>query len=374
MGTRASTFAKATADRKAPRYGVVLFWVAWACGWGGDGLRFGGMQKVIVDSDWGGDVMQLASVLVSRPSEYKVLGATVTFGNASLRQNLQNAGAMLRFLGVDGVVPRYAGAVAPSEVEEQPEGDEAHGRTGLGDAVMELSEVAPAEMRAVDFLIDAIGREPAGSVVLVATGPQTNVAEAIRRAPEVMGRLKEIRIMGGCVRELSGYRVNERLERLGTESILRKGNITERAEFNFQQAPGDARVVLESGIRVALFPMDCTHQLTFTKEREGRLAEVFGGDVERLKVLGDLLSAPRLIDERKWGIAPVMHDVHTTVSMVAPELYAGRRGQVKVSNEGETDFLADEAGPHWVAERVVDADAVFEELMASLGRLLLSRG
>lgn len=332
------------------------------------------MQRVIIDSDWGGDVLQLASVLLSRADEYKVLGATVVFGNASLRQNVENAGAILKLLGVDSCVPRVAGAATPSGVDRQPEGDEAHGRTGLGGVSLETSSIAPVGQLATDFLIDTIGKAPGRSVVLVATGPQTNVAQAIRKCPEVMRRLKEIRIMGGCVRPMPGYRVDDDLNRIEGGLTQRKGNITEWAEFNFQQAPEDARTVLESGIPVVLFPMDCTHQLTLTEEREERLANALekAGPV-RDKLLG-LIKAPAVMDLAKFDLPPVMHDVNTTVSMVYPKLFGGSQGRVSVETQGaragETFFEPDGGGPHWVAERIQDPDKVFEVLLASLRALL----
>ena len=334
------------------------------------------MQKVIIDSDWGGDVLQLASVVLSRPSEYEVLGATVTFGNASLKQNLQNAGAILKLLGVDQQVPRFTGAAAPTGFESQPEGDDAHGRTGLGKAILEPSGIPPAEGDAVDFLLNTLAREEPKSVILVATGPQTNVAQAIRKAPDLVGRLKEIRIMGGCVDPLPGYRVDENLSRTSGVSISRKGNITEWAEFNFQQAPEDARFVFESGIQISLFPMNCTHQLCFTKEREKRFGEVLGSFGEISEQLLYLLKAPEAMDQAKFGIAPVMHDLNTTVSMIHPDLYLGERGKVGIvmdgERAGESRFEADSSGPHWVCREIVDTDRVFEELLSSLKRLLAS--
>ncbi|MBK1879263.1 nucleoside hydrolase [Pelagicoccus mobilis] len=333
------------------------------------------MERVIIDSDWGGDVLQLASVLLSRPSEYEILGATVVFGNASLEQNLENAGAILKFLGVDDRVARFRGAAAPSGCEAPPEGDDAHGRTGLGEVVLPLSEASVDSRDAVDFLIEAIEREAAGSVCLIATGPQTNVAQAIRRAPEVMKRLKEIRIMGGCVRPLDGYRVNDDLERTSQESILRRGNITEWAEFNFQQAAEDAATVLDSGIPVVLFPMDCTHQLMFTPAREAKILERLCGVREKAIQLIGLLRAPEAIDQAKFALNSVMHDVNTTVSMVRPELYEGIRGTVSVGTVGraigESRFEEVDSGAHWVAKRILDPDAVFEELLRSLRTLLL---
>lgn len=335
-------------------------------------------QKVIIDSDWGGDVLQLASILLSRPTEYEVLGATVTFGNAPLRQNVENAGAILKLLGVENQVKRYAGAFAPVGVTAQPEGDEAHGRTGLGDVVLEPSELPQATQEAVAFILQTVAREPEGSIVLVATGPQTNIARAIREAPETMARLKEIRIMGGCVRDILGFRVNDSLERIRETKIARRGNITEFAEFNFQQAPHDADTVLSSGIPISLFPMDCTHQLTFTERREQRLREVLvEWEDEREKLVG-LLNGPKVIDFQKFDSAPVMHDVHTTVSMVAPDNYKGKRGRVSVlvggAEAGMTEFVEEAAGPHWVAEKVLDPDAVFEALLTALLNLFEARG
>ncbi|MBC2604959.1 nucleoside hydrolase [Pelagicoccus albus] len=331
------------------------------------------MRSVIIDSDWGGDVMQLASILLSRPTEYELLGATVTFGNATHNQNLDNAGAMLRFLGMDSQISRYPGALAPSGKEFQPEGDEAHGRTGLGDAVLPLSSYLPEEQSTVDFLLERLEQEIEDSITLIATGPQTNVAEAIRQAPETMARLKEIRIMGGCIDPMQGYRVDENLKRTSEKPIARKGNITETAEFNFQQAPHDAKVVLESGIPIALFPMDCTHQLTFTEERANRLKDTLSSEPEKLQQLLDLLQAPEAMDQAKFGINSVMHDVHTTVSMVAPELYLGRHGTVSIEEDGEVNFSPEAGGRHWACERITNPDAVFEILLASLEALLIEK-
>lgn len=328
------------------------------------------MQSVIIDSDWGGDVMQLASVLLSRNYEYDVLGATVTFGNASHDQNLENAGAMLRFLGFDSEISRFPGALAPCGSAFTPCGDDAHGRTGLGDAVMPVSNYHPEKKDTVEFLIESIEREERGTVTLVATGPQSNVAAAIRKAPEVMAKLKEIRIMGGCLSEIPGYRVDEQLRRVGSQMIKRKGNITETAEFNFQQAPADAKTVLESGIPIVLFPMDCTHQLTFSPERENFLRHAFSEDESSLKILVDLLNAPKAIDRAKFEVDPVMHDVHTTVSMVAPDLYQGCCGIVTVDSQGETHFSPKQEGKHWVAQKIVDPDRVFKILVDSLVHLL----
>ncbi|MEM7790138.1 MAG: nucleoside hydrolase [Verrucomicrobiota bacterium] len=335
------------------------------------------MQKVIIDSDWGGDVLQLSSLLLARPQEYRILGATVTFGNSSHDQNLLNAGSMLKLMNMDRCIPRFPGARAPDGMKEQPEGDGAHGLTGLGKIEPELPSTEPASIDSVDFILETIASEPADSVIIVATGPQTNIAKAIRKDPVTMQRTKQIRIMGGCTAPIKGYRVDKDLNRISDQPIQRFGNITEYAEFNFQQAPDDAMTVLKSGIQICLFPMNCTHQMTFTNARQAKLAETFqdAGAIKNL-IIG-LHSSARFIDFQKFGIAPTLHDVHTTASMIRPELYTGRWGTVDVVTDanapdfGYTSFEPNPNGLHWVADTIKDPDAVFDLLIKALKQTIL---
>ncbi|MEM8866951.1 MAG: nucleoside hydrolase [Verrucomicrobiota bacterium] len=334
------------------------------------------MQKVIIDSDWGGDVLQLSSILLARPDTYKILGATVTFGNSVHDQNLRNAGSMLRLLNVDHAVPRFPGARAPSDAEAQPEGDGAHGTTGLGAVEPELSPYPAETKKSVDFILETLAAEPANTVTIIATGPQTNIAKAIQRNRGTMQRAKEIRIMAACTAPISGYRVDKDLNRLSEEPIQRWGNITEYAEFNFQQAPKDAQTVLESGIPVILFPMNCTHQMTFTDARKAKLGAAFkdAGPIKEA-VIG-LHEAARVIDRQKFEIDPTLHDVHTTVSMVNPACYKGRWGTVSIVTDpedpkmGYTSFTPDVEGHHWVAEQITQPDLAFEILVDALKRTI----
>jgi purine nucleosidase len=334
------------------------------------------MEKVIIDSDWGSDGLQLSSILLARPEHYTVLGATVTFGNAPHDQNLINAGALLRQLGIDHSVPRFAGANAPSGQIEAPDGDGAHGSTGMGNVQLPPSLAPVDERSAVDFILQTLEREAVGTVTLIATAPQTNIANAIRKAPDIMRKLKEIRIMGGCTESMLGYRVDAALNRLSDELIPRKGNITEWAEFNFQQAPEDAECVLKSGIPIRLFPMNCTHQMCFTKQRIDQLKAHFATEAELVAQLIPMLSIPEYIDRQKFDIAPTLHDVHTTIEMVHPEFYASRRGFVQIAtnptedNFGETCFREDPDGPHTVFETILQPDAAFQVLLNALSDTL----
>lgn len=330
------------------------------------------MQKVIIDSDWGVDALQIAAVLLSHKESYEVVGATVTFGNAPHDQNLTNAGAILRILGKDYSIPRFPGAHSPTGQSVPPKGDLAHGINGLGGVKLPPSQCPPNEKTANEFILETLEQNPSNSVTIIAVAPLTNIANAARKAPDVFRKAKEIRIMGGCITPLKGFRVDKQLNRLSSKTIQRQGNITEHAEFNFQQAPVDTECVMNSGVPIKLFPMNCTHQMTLTTEREKHLLLAFPNTPGLGRTLVKLCSGPRKIDSQKFGISPTLHDVHTALSMVHPELYIGRNGKVTVNTDSESShfghshFKADPAGSHWVAETIISSDTAFEKLLRSL--------
>lgn len=313
--------------------------------------------KILIDGDWGGDEMQLAAVLLGNPDKAQILGATAVFGNAPLPQVTRNAGAILRFLGAE-TTPYYAGASGPTG---QPplEGDNAHGADGLGGTPLPEPAQPVQPMGAVDFILEVLGREPAGTVTLTATGPLTNIAQAFRQAPDIMRRAKQIHVMGGCTETMPARDIP-----------LRCGNITPYAEFNFYMAAQDANEVLQSGLPITLFPMNCTQQLTFTPAREEALRQALSFAPDQAALAAALMRAPQSIDQEKFGIDAVMHDVHTALYVVAPTSYTGRRANVSVLTAGEKRgacvLTPDAKGPVMVMEKIDDADALFARVQAAL--------
>jgi len=106
--------------------------------------------------------------------------------------------------------------------------DPYHGHDGFGDTnhddEPDLKCVQESE-HAVNALVRIVKSHP-GEITLVALGPLTNVAMAMRLDSQFASNLKEIYIMGG-----------------NTEG---KGNITVSAEFNFHSDPEAAYIVLEN--------------------------------------------------------------------------------------------------------------------------------
>lgn len=130
---------------------------------------------------------------------------------------------------------------------------ETHGNAGLGYAQLPAPHAKPTGQHGVDFLIEKILEAP-GEITLVAIGPLTNVALAIRQEPRIVEALKEIIIMGGALRH--------------------EGNTTALAEFNTYVDPHAAYIVYHAGIPTTLVPLDVTYQCVLTPGHVRRLQKI----------------------------------------------------------------------------------------------------
>ncbi len=316
--------------------------------------RFSG--KVIVDGDWGADEMQVMAVLLAHDIE--IAGICSVFGNAPHDQVLKNALKTLFFLKA-GNISCYPGAKGPIDMP-MLEGDGAHGDDGLGGTSLPESPLSAVNIQASDFILSTLRKEPAHSVILIATGPLTNIAKALIQDPETMARVKKIAIMGGCTKEIAAH-----------DRPMRQGNITPFAEFNFYMAAQDAKTVLQSGLPITLFPMNCTQQLSFTPERGDALMQTL--PVETARLIASMMNAPRELDRMKFNADPFMHDIHTALGVLYPEEYSGDRGMVDVTTEGShlgrSVFTRNSTGHIDVMEQIRDPDRLFDIYRQSLERI-----
>jgi purine nucleosidase len=207
-----------------------------------------------------------------------------------------------------------------------------------------------ADSHAVDALIRLVRAEPAGSVTICALGPLTNIAMALRLAPDIGPRLAGLSIMGGA---------------------LSLGNMTPAAEFNFYVDPHAAAVVLAAGIPTALFGLDLTHQALAAPDHVARLAAM--GTKSAGSIHG-MLTRPRA-----GGMATKAHPMHdpcTIAWLLWPELFEGRDCAIEIETEGRQrgrstiDWNGRTKRPSsaFVASKV-DATALFDRMIDSIGRL-----
>jgi purine nucleosidase len=173
--------------------------------------------------------------------EVELAGLAVVHGNCPLPDALANALAVLE-LGGAPQLPVAAGCDRPL-LRPLRTALETHGNSGLGYARLPRAARAPVAEHGVDLLIREIMAAP-GQVDLVAVGPLTNVALALRKEPRLAGAVRECVIMGGALRA--------------------DGNTTPLGEFNIIADPHAAQIVLASGMPITLMPWDITKEVRLT--------------------------------------------------------------------------------------------------------------
>ena len=206
--------------------------------------------RILFDTDPGIDDACAILLALASP-ELTVEGLSVVHGNCSLEQATVNALSVLELANADHI-PVAKGCELPL-VQPSLLAPETHGDTGLGYAKLPEPRAKPISQHAVDFLIEKILGTP-GEITLVAIGPLTNVALAIRQEPRIAEALKEIIIMGGAIRY--------------------EGNTTAVAEFNTYVDPHAAHIVFHAGIPATLVPLDVTYQCILAPDDVRRLQEV----------------------------------------------------------------------------------------------------
>lgn len=208
------------------------------------------MQKLILDLDTGVDDALAISYALGSP-EVDLIGITGTYGNVLLDQGVRNALAITDLMG-HPEVKVYKGLPHSStkdSFEVLPVSAFIHGENGIGDAVIPDSKREPESEPAVDFIIDAVktyGKE----LTYVPTGPMTNIAAALKKAPEIKDEIGKIVLMGGALTVC--------------------GNVDAWEEANISQDPDAANELFRSGAPVTMVGLDVTLQTLLTYKETAR--------------------------------------------------------------------------------------------------------
>ncbi|MBX0326335.1 nucleoside hydrolase [Oscillochloris sp. ZM17-4] len=205
--------------------------------------------RVLLDTDPGIDDA-LAILLALASPEIDLAALAVVHGNCALSEAVRN-GLDVLALGGAAHIPVAAGCDRPL-LRPRFHAPEVHGVSGLGYAALPPSPAAAVAEHAVDLLIREVMAAP-GEVTLVAVGPLTNVALAMRKEPRLAGSLRELIYMGGA------FRI--------------EGNASPLAEFNVYADPHAAQIVFTSGAPITIMPWDITRGVRITDVHIGRLLE-----------------------------------------------------------------------------------------------------
>jgi purine nucleosidase len=251
------------------------------------------MTRVLIDCDPGHDD---AMAILYAAKHLDLVAITTVHGNAPLTHTTRNALAICTLAGLK--IPVSAGADRPL-VQAQLQAQTLHGKSGLDGGELPAPDRDVTGEHAALTIIREARRAP-GELVLIAVGPMTNVALALRLEPKLPDLLKSLSIMGGSTTT---------------------GNVTPTAEFNLWADPEAAAAVFACGIPVMMAGLNVTRQALIREPDVARLRA--SGPVG--KTMGGLQEfyASRSRAITGLGGAP-MHDACAVVPFVHPELIKHR--------------------------------------------------
>ena len=310
-------------------------------------------RKIIIDTDPGQDDAVAILLALGSPDEIEVLGITAVAGNVPLPLTQKNACIICELAGKPDVLV-YAGCDAPL-ARKLVTAEHVHGKTGLDGPVLADPVMALQPGHAVDFIIDTLRKEASGSVTLCPLGPLTNIAAAFLKAPDVIGRVAQIVLMGGAYFEV--------------------GNITPTAEFNIYVDPEAADIVFKSGVDLVVMPLDVTHKALTNK---ARVAAFRALGTEPGRMVAEWTDFFERFDMQKYGSegAP-LHDPCVIAYLINPNLFSGRRINVEIETGSDLTLGMTVADWWGVTNRPanalfigdVDADGFYALLTERIGRL-----
>lgn len=309
-------------------------------------------RKIIIDTDPGQDDA-VAILLALASPELEVLGITCVAGNVPLHHTSRNARVICE-LAERSDIKIFAGCDRPM-ARDLVTAEYVHGKTGLDGITLPDPEMALQDQHGVDFLIETLRAEPAGSVTLVPIGPLTNIATAMERAPDIVERIGEIVLMGGAYFEV--------------------GNVTPAAEFNIYVDPQAADIVFRSQVKLTVMPLDVTHKALTTRPRIEAFRALPGRVGPAVASWTDFFER---FDMEKYGSdgAP-LHDPCTIAYLIDPTLFTGREINVEIETQSELTLGMTVADWWRVTDRPanaffvgdLDADGFYALLTERLGRL-----
>ena len=224
-------------------------------------------EIVVIDTDSGlfGDDGAAVVMLLRSPEQVAVAGITIVPGNVWAPQGAEYMLHILDLLRrpevsvLTGAEMPLNNSAAMAREEERRWGKLEYTGAFAYDPLAVIPAVGakltgrkPHHNAAVQFLISEIERRP-GEVTILAIGPMTNIALALRLQPAIETKIKQIVFMGG--------------------NIKAPGNASPWAEFNFWFDPEAARMVLRSRIpKKVMFALDVCNTAPIHKAEFDQIA------------------------------------------------------------------------------------------------------
>lgn len=288
----------------------------------------------------------LALMLALQSPELEILGITTVAGNDSVERATSDVLRMLEIAN-HSEIPVYSGSDMPLVHEVSDFAFNNHGNW-YSDEIPPLPPGGYASKEAEDesavsYIVRTVMNNP-GAITIVALGPLTNIAQAIRAESAFSANVKQLIIMGGAIGLLPDG----------------AGNITPNAEFNFWVDPEAARITLRSGIPIELSPLNVSRKSALTRDWYQEmvavdnaltvlLVQTLGQRFERAPeqswFMYDQIAVASLIDpslvtsERLYVDVNIDHGISYGVSVGGRSIWPGAEGAIKMNVQYDLDWV-----------------------------------
>ncbi|XVF76236.1 hypothetical protein PTKIN_Ptkin13bG0250000 [Pterospermum kingtungense] len=273
------------------------------------GSHHANRNKLIIDTDPGIDD-SMAILMAFQNPELEILGLTTVFGNVTTEDATHNALLMCEIAGCPGI-PVAEGSSEPLKGGRPRVADFVHGSDGLGNIFLPPPKAKKSDKTACEFLVEMVSEYP-GEVSVLALGPLTNLALAIKRDSSFASKVKNIVVLGG--------------------SFFALGNVNPAAEANIYGDPEAADVVFTSGANIVVVGINITTQVKMTDDD---LLELKQSKGKYAQLLSDMIKFYRDWHVKSDGVYGIfLHDPVSFVALVRPDLFTYKKGVVRVETQG----------------------------------------
>jgi inosine-uridine nucleoside N-ribohydrolase len=269
-------------------------------------------QKIIFDTDPGIDDA-MALLFIEASPALDLVAVTTVFGNADIDTTTRNALYLKHRFGL--TAPVFKGTDKPLTRPRNPSPTFVHGENGLGDVELTGLVAAEPEAKPAHQAIIDLARANPGEITLVAVGPLTNLALALRADPEVAALLKGVVIMGGA---------------FGVAG--KPGNVTPVAEANIWNDPEAADLVFTAPWHVTAVSLDVTTQVVMSPAYMDALEIAAGPAGEFLNAISKPYAA--FYGGRDGIVGCCVHDAAAVAFVIDPSLFEVRPGSIRVITDG----------------------------------------
>ncbi|KAA8516703.1 hypothetical protein F0562_016791 [Nyssa sinensis] len=267
------------------------------------------LEKIIIDTDPGIDD-SMAILMAFKSPQLDILGLTTIFGNVTTEDATRNALLLCEIAGCPGV-PVAEGSPEPLKGGQPRVADFIHGSDGLGNTFLPPPKSKKIEKTASEFLVDKVSEYP-GEVSVLALGPLTNLALAVKRDSSFASKVKRVVVLGGAFFAL--------------------GNVNPAAEANIYGDPEAADVVFTSGADIVVVGINITTQVKMT---DADLSELRQSEGRHAQFISNMCKFYRDWHVKSDGVYGIfLHDPVSFMALIRPDLFTYKKGVVRVETQG----------------------------------------